>query len=156
FLKGDLVQYRAGSVVHLDEAALENKKLIAVYFSAHWCGPCRKFTPQLVEYYNRVAQEHPEFEIVFYSRDRSAPDFENYMREANMPWPAIDFAKLKGKQELTKNAGPGIPSLVLFDSAGNLISSSYAGSKYRGPQKVLADIDAIFAGKMPDRLAASE
>jgi len=155
-LKGDLVQYRNGSVVQVDDSAFANKKLIAVYFSAHWCGPCRKFTPQLVEYYNRVAPQHPEFEIVFYSHDRSPTDFKTYMRETNMPWPAIDFAKLKDKQALTKNAGPGIPSLVLFDSTGNLISSSYAGSQYRGPQKVLADIDAIFAGKLPARFAATE
>lgn len=155
-LKDALVQYRNGGVVHLDDSALAGKKLIAVYFSAHWCGPCRKFTPQLVEYYNRVAPQHPEFEIVFYSNDRSPADFETYMRETNMPWPAIDFAKLKGKQALTKNAGPGIPSLVLFDSSGNLISSSYAGSQYRGPKQVLADIDAIFAGKMPERFAAAQ
>jgi nucleoredoxin len=154
-LKGDLVQYRNG-IVHVDDTALASKKLFAVYFSAHWCGPCRKFTPQLVEYYNRVAPQHPEFEIVFYSHDRSPADFETYMRETNMPWPAIDFPKLKGKQGLTKDAGPGIPSLVLFDSTGRLISSSYAGSKYRGPQQVLADIDSIFAGKMPGRFAAAQ
>jgi nucleoredoxin len=156
FLKGDLVQYRNGSVVPVDDSVIASKKLIAVYFSAHWCGPCRKFTPQLVEYYNRVAPQHPEFEIVFYSHDRSASDFENYMRETNMPWLAIDFPKLKGKQGLTKNAGPGIPSLVLFDSTGTLISSSYAGSQYRGPQQVLADLDNIFAGKPPTRLAAAQ
>jgi len=155
-LKGDLVQYRNGSVVPVDDSVIANKKLIAVYFSAHWCGPCRKFTPQLVEYYNRVAAQHPEFEIVFYSHDRSASDFENYMRETNMPWLAIDFPKLKGKQGLTKNAGPGIPSLVLFDSTGTLISSSYAGSQYRGPQQVLADLDSIFAGKPPTRFAAAQ
>jgi thiol-disulfide isomerase/thioredoxin len=154
-LKDALVQYRNG-VVHADDTALASKKLIAVYFSAHWCGPCRKFTPQLVDYYNRVAPEHPEFEIVFYSRDRSAADFETYMRETGMPWPAIDFSKLKDKQALAKEAGPGIPSLVLFDSSGNLISSSYAGSQYRGPQKVLADIDSIFAGKPPTRVAAAQ
>jgi len=155
-LKGDLVQYRNGSLSHLDETALANKKLIAVYFSAHWCGPCRKFTPQLVDYYKRVAAEHPEFEIVFYSHDRSEADFENYMREANMPWPAIDFAKLKSKQALTTNAGSGIPSLVLFDSMGNVVSSSYAGSQYRGPQQVLADLDNIFAGKVPTRVASAQ
>lgn len=153
FLKGDLVQYRNGSMAHVDASALQNKKLIAVYFSAHWCGPCRKFTPQLVDYYNRVAPQHPEFEIVFYSHDRSAADFENYMHETNMPWLAIDFPKLKGKQALTKEAGPGIPSLVLFDSSGNLISSSYVGSQFRGPQQVLMDLDNIFAGKPPGRLA---
>lgn len=152
FLKGDIVQYRNGGLVHVDDAVLANKKLIAFYFSAHWCGPCRKFTPQLVEYYNRVVAEHPEFEIVFYSHDRSAADFESYIREANMPWPAIDFAKLKGKEALTKNAGNGIPSLVLIDASGNVISSS----QNVGPQKVLADLDAIFAGKGPVRVAAAQ
>ena len=155
-LKTNLVQYHGGSFVPVDAGAMNGKKLIAVYFSAHWCGPCRKFTPQLVEYYNRVAPQHPEFEIVFYSHDRSQYDMEEYVREANMPWPVINFAQLKSKQALTKDAGSGIPSLVLFDSNGNLISSSYSGSKYRGPQQVLADLDAIFAGRMPARFAATQ
>jgi Thioredoxin-like len=43
------------------------KKLVALYFSAHWYAPCRKFTPQLVKFHNRVAPQHPEFEIVFIS-----------------------------------------------------------------------------------------
>lgn len=154
FLKGDLVQIRNGEPVHADETALANKKLIAFYFSAEWCGPCRKFTPQLVDYYKRVAPEHPEFEIVFYSNDRSLYAMEKYMRDENMPWLAIDFSKLKDKEVLQKNAGNGIPSLVLVDSTGNVISSSYSSGQYLGPQKVLSDLDAIFAGKAPARLAA--
>jgi nucleoredoxin len=152
FLKHDLVQIKNGSAAHAEETALENKRLIAFYFSAEWCGPCRKFTPQLVDYYKRVAPEHPEFEVVFYSSDRSQFAMEKYMRDENMPWLAIDFAKLKDKEVLKKNAGNGIPSLVLVDSNGNVISSSYADGKFRGPQQVLADLDAIFAGKAPGRL----
>ncbi len=79
---------------------------------------------------------------------------EKYVREENMPWPAIDFSKLKEKEVLAKNAGLGIPSLVLVDSTGKVISSSYAGSQYLGPEKVLADLDNIFAGKASVRLAA--
>jgi nucleoredoxin len=154
FLKGDLVQIHNGEIAQVDEAALANKKLIAFYFSAEWCGPCRKFTPQLVDYYKRVAPEHPEFEIVFYSMDRSAYSMAKYMRDERMPWPAIDFGRLKEKEVLRKNAGNGIPSLVLVDSDGNLISSSYDGAKYRGPMQVLSDLDAIFAGKPPTRVAA--
>jgi len=153
-LRGDLVQFRNGDVVRADEAALEKKKLIAFYFSAHWCGPCRKFTPQLVDYYKRVAPEHPEFEIVFFSEDKSQYAFETYMRETNMPWLAIDYTKVKSKDVLAKIGGNGIPSLVLVDSSGNILSSSYNGSQYVGPEKVMADIDAIFAGKPPSRLAA--
>jgi len=156
FLTDDLVQIKNGSAAHADETALANKKLIAFYFSAEWCGPCRKFTPQLVEYYKRVAPEHPEFEVVFYSSDRSQYAMEKYMRDENMPWLAVDFAKLKDKEALRKNAGNGIPSLVLVDSAGNVISSSYADGKYRGPQQVLADIDAIFAGRAPGRLVSAQ
>lgn len=153
FVKGDLVRPKNGSLVHADDEALSHKKLIAFYFSAHWCAPCRKFTPELVEYYNRVAPQHPEFEIVFYSFDKSAGAMEAYMRETNMPWPAIDYQKLADKEVLKKNAGDAIPSLVLVDETGKVISSSYAGKQYLGPAKVLADLDAIFAGGAPAKVA---
>ena len=147
FLKGALVRSQNGSVVPADDEAFANKKLIGLYFSAQWCGPCRKFTPKLVEYYNRVSNQHPEFEIVFFSLDKSASAMESYMREDKMPWPAIDYAKLQEKEALKKNSGgDGIPSLVVVDATGRVISSSYVDGKFLGPQKVLADLDTIFAG----------
>ena len=152
-VKGDLVSLHNGALGHFDDEALGKKKLIALYFSAHWCAPCRKFTPELVEYYNRVATQHPEFEIVFVSFDKSQFAMETYMREANMPWPAIDFQKLKGKDAIRKYAGDGIPCLVLVDATGKVISSTYAGAQYLGPAKVLSDLDAIFAGKVLDKVA---
>jgi nucleoredoxin len=152
-VKGDLVSLRNGALGHFDDEVLEKKKLIALYFSAHWCAPCRKFTPELVDYYNRVATQHPEFEIVFVSFDKSQFAMETYMREANMPWPAIDFPKLGGKEAIRKYAGAGIPCLVLVDATGKVISSTYAGAQYLGPAKVLGDLDAIFAGKVLDKVA---
>jgi nucleoredoxin len=152
-VKGDLVSLRNGALGHFDDEVLEKKKLIALYFSAHWCAPCRKFTPELVDYYNRVATQHPEFEIVFVSFDKSQFAMETYMREANMPWPAIDFPKLGGKEAIRKYAGTGIPCLVLVDATGKVISSTYAGAQYFGPAKVLGDLDAIFAGKVLDKVA---
>jgi len=152
-VKGDLISLRNGALGHFDDEALEKKKLIALYFSAHWCPPCRKFTPELVDYYNRVATQHPEFEIVFVSFDKSQFAMETYMREANMPWPAIDFPKLGGKEAVRKYAGKGIPCLVLVDATGTVISSTYSGAQYLGPAKVLGDLDAIFAGKVLDKVA---
>jgi nucleoredoxin len=154
-VKGDLVRLSKDGVIHAADDSLADKKLIAIYFSAHWCPPCRKFTPELVEYYNRVAPQHPEFEVLFFSMDRSAYAMQTYMRATSMPWPAIDYQKLESKEAIRKYAGSGIPCLVLVDSTGKVISDSYAGTKYVGPGKVLAALDAIFAAGSADHIAAT-
>jgi nucleoredoxin len=145
-LRDKLIVCRDGSISPADDPGLENKKLIALYFSAHWCAPCRKFTPQLVDYYNQVEPQHPEFEIIFVSCDRSRFNWETYMRDDKMPWPAIDYDQLSGLGNLRQIGGSGIPSLVLLDATGHVLSSSFEGDQYLGPQKVLADLQKIFAG----------
>jgi nucleoredoxin len=62
-----------------------------------------------------------------------------------MPWPAIDFQKLPGKDALRRYEGDGIPCLVAIDSSGRVISDSFSGKTYIGPDKVLGDLDAIFS-----------
>ena len=32
-------------------SALEGKDIVLYYFSAHWCPPCRQFTPMLKDFY---------------------------------------------------------------------------------------------------------
>src|SRR4051812_41036291 len=142
-LKGDLVQWRNGSVGRFDDAALETKKYFLIYFSAHWCGPCRKFTPGLVNYYNDTVTKHPELELVFVSHDKSPFGMETYMREMNMPWPAVDYPKTRSKEGIQKYAGKGIPDLVLVDSSGKVLADSYKGDQYLGPESVLQAVNSI-------------
>ena len=52
------------------EEVLAGKKVIALYFSAHWCPPCRGFTPMLGEFYDDVKANGGEMEIVFISSDK--------------------------------------------------------------------------------------
>jgi nucleoredoxin len=144
-LKQRLVRCRDGVTNRADGSELEKKKLIGLYFSAHWCGPCRKFTPQLVDYYNRVAPAHPEFEIVFVSSDRSRFAWETYIRETKMPWLAIDYDQLTDMAGVKALGGDGIPSLLVVDEGSHVVASSYDGEKYLGPQNALAALDKIFA-----------
>ena len=49
-LNGQKLLRKNGEVVAADEA-LKDKKIICYYFSAHWCPPCRSFTPILGDFY---------------------------------------------------------------------------------------------------------
>jgi nucleoredoxin len=144
-MHGKLVLCRDGVVSQSDDSVLENKKLIALYFSAHWCGPCRRFTPELVDFYNQVEPQHPEFEIIFVSSDHSRFNWETYMRDMRMPWLAIDYDRVAELGPLRALSGDGIPSLVLLDANGRVLSSTYEGGKRLGPEKVLQDLQRIFA-----------
>jgi nucleoredoxin len=152
-VKGNLVSSRNGSLHPYLDAEFEKKKLIGLYMSARWCGPCRKFTPQLVAYYNKMVAAHPEFEILFVSDDKSAGAMENYMRDDQMPWPALSYDKIAGTAALTKYFGGSIPCLVVVDENGKVIFDTFAGKNYRGPEAVLSDLDQFFAGKGPAQVA---
>ena len=63
-------------------------KTIGIYFSAHWCPPCRGFTPLLVEFYKKYNVQK-NLEIVFVSSDRDLNSFTSYY--GDMPWLAVSF-----------------------------------------------------------------
>jgi nucleoredoxin len=153
--KGNLVRLQNGNLVSCYDEELAQKQIYGLYFSAHWCGPCRKFTPQLVAYYNQIAHDHPEFEIIFVSSDKSADGMATYMRESGMSWPAIEYSKLANVQALQKYAGKGIPDLVIVDSSGKVLADSYVNGKYAGPARVLDDLSAIFARSSSTQVAAN-
>eukprot|EP00961_Rhodomonas_salina_P092951 1251145-Rhodomonas_salina.1 len=44
-------------------------KYVGLYFSAHWCPPCKIFTLQLAELYKMLSATRSDFEIVFVSSD---------------------------------------------------------------------------------------
>ena len=102
----------------VETSSLEGK-VIGLYFSASWCGPCRAFTPQLVEFRDR---NDDKFEVVFVSSDRSGEDQQAYMKDYDMEWPAIPFDSPL-RQELGAKYGiRGIPSLIIIDDQGKLIT----------------------------------
>jgi thiol-disulfide isomerase/thioredoxin len=65
-------------------------KSIGIYFSAHWCPPCRAFTPELAKLYKEAQESTPSLRMVFVSCDRDEKAFDEY--RAEMPWPAAPLS----------------------------------------------------------------
>eukprot|EP01116_Phalansterium_solitarium_P003545 TRINITY_DN14363_c0_g1_i1.p2 TRINITY_DN14363_c0_g1~~TRINITY_DN14363_c0_g1_i1.p2 ORF type:complete len:417 (-),score=158.92 TRINITY_DN14363_c0_g1_i1:98-1348(-) len=105
-------------------SSLKDLDAFAFYFSAHWCPPCRAFTPKLVETYKKLKAANKKFEVVFVSGDNDPNQFKKYFAE--MPWLAVDYDDDETKQTLNERYGiEGIPALVLVDAkTGQLISDN--------------------------------
>ena len=119
-----------GKTGDVDVATLEGK-IILVYFSAHWCPPCRAFTPMLAKFYENLKSKRDDFEIIFVSSDRNQEEFEDYYREH--PWLAHPFKNRQDANIVSTVFGVrGIPTLAVVDGQGKTITT-------QGRDFVLAD-----------------
>jgi len=111
---------------HLTNEALAGKKVVGVYFSADWCGPCRQFTPELVSFYDKMNNRRgkkDQFEIIWVSRCRDVKSFGQYF--THMKWLALPPEEALGQRGQVLNdlfKVKGIPHLVLLDEVGNVIT----------------------------------
>lgn len=113
-LFGDTLAKPDGSTLSTSDA-LSGKKAVGIYFSAHWCPPCRGFTPKLAEWYQKDLKALG-FEIIFVSSDRDEESFKSYHGE--QPWLAVPYARRDLKDSLSKKYKvSGIPTFVILDGA---------------------------------------
>lgn len=114
-LFGSTLKTHSGDVPTGD--ALAGAKVVGIYFSAHWCPPCRGFTPMLADFYNAAQSEHAgALQIVFVSSDRNEHEYNEYF--GTMPWVALPLSDGATKQRLSEKFGVrGIPTLVIVDAA---------------------------------------
>ena len=116
----------------VDVASIEGKTLL-IYFSAHWCPPCRQFTPVLAKFYKDLKAKRQDFELVFASSDKDEKSFDEYYNEH--PWLALPFSERKAKDKLSRKFKvQGIPSLVAIDKDGNTITTNARDNVMRDPE----------------------
>ena len=98
-----------------------DKKYIGLYFSASWCGPCRKFTPKLVEFRNKFSDD---FEVILIGGDGTSKAQANYMKKYSMPWYAMQNQSTEAKFASRFCEVKSIPYLVILDQDGNIITKN--------------------------------
>jgi thiol-disulfide isomerase/thioredoxin len=138
-IKGKLQVVKDGKPIAFDSGTRPEPEFYVVYFSAHWCGPCRQFTPKLVETYHTLPQRDfgHKLDILFYSYDHSRKEQLAYVTDAGMPWPVIKFDSSIAFIEKWKPRS--IPGLVVFNRNGDPVFHSQESSA----RKVMTDLFAL-------------
>ncbi len=117
-MPGSLLTSSIGTTINIENAL--GNKLILLYFSASWCGPCRAFTSKLMELYNQKEKEGLFFEVVFVSCDHSKQEMLSYYQK--MPWKAVDYDDDNYRDNLSAHfCVNSIPRLIAIDKNGSVI-----------------------------------
>ena len=103
---------------------LADTPVLAFYFSAHWCPPCRQFTPVLARVHAqaRQAASAPRVEVVFVSSDRSEAEMLSYMRESHGDWLAVPHGSPEVAALSARFGVRGIPALVVATRDGEEVT----------------------------------
>ncbi|MCU0779779.1 MAG: redoxin family protein [Akkermansiaceae bacterium] len=109
----------------VDPRDYNGAKQTLLYFSASWCGPCKAFTPKLMEAYYTLRSAG--IQVVLAGRDKTKEDMLSYMTSFSHPWPGI-APELQGDKtvDFADFQEDGIPSLALIEADGTLVKKGIA------------------------------
>ena len=117
----------------VDKKVLEGKT-VGLYFSAHWCPPCRTFTPNLVKFRD---SNKKDFEVIFISSDRDSKAQLNYMKETKMKWYTLPHRSDAANALAKKFEIRGIPALVIVSEDGKTITKNGRSDVSSNPKGAL-------------------
>ena len=115
------------------DSIVGDSELIGIYWSAHWCVPCRQFTPKLVTFIEMLGEENINFPVIFASGDKDKSSFAKYFGSfAGPQWSAFPQGDKRITALKKKFGVNGIPWLVILDKQGNLVCNNAENTIHRG------------------------
>ncbi len=141
-LEGNLETLQGKSLRRVSDFKKPSKYYL-FYYTASWCGPCQKFTPSLVDFYKEHKPGNDDFEIVLITSDSDEGAMKEYAVDKEMSWPHLKLSRVEKFKKEFKHPGGGIPNLVLTDTEGKLLATSYEGQTYKGPAVVMNHLGSL-------------
>ncbi len=112
----------------------EGTRMLAVYYGASWCGPCRAFVPELIAAYPRLRARGVE--MLFVGDDASCAATLDYARTSRMPWLLLPCDRAR-HAVLRRLGGKALPGIVVLDRTGSPVATSWQADGDSMPRATL-------------------
>ena len=96
--------------------------MIGIYFASPGCPACGGFTPFLIAAYGQLRDDGRPFEVVLVTPGINDLALLEYMLDSEMPWLAVSSENGKANSLLHRYDIRWVPTLLILDTAGNLLS----------------------------------
>lgn len=115
-LSGNLVDAEGNPVEVKDST-----EYFLVLHAAAWCGWCKRVMPDIMKFHEDNSANAHRFEVIYVSADKSEGEMFAYMKEAQMPWPALKYGNHAATAPIVAMTDGGTPHMMLVARDGRLL-----------------------------------
>lgn len=149
-LDGKLVRLEGSEFKEYRIEELREVRLFAFYFACNWTPACRDTTRAVIEWYKKIKPAHPEFELIFVSRDKSELSMDEHVRKVAMPFPVVRFGS-RDEAAIQAFGGAPMPWLGAVSRSGMALTTNLETRQFIEPGHVLGAIEHMLEQlRVPD------
>lgn len=123
-LLGEKLRRPNGDMINTADA-LQGIEVLGLFFSAHWCPPCKSVLPVLCDRYTKMKEAGKKIEIIFVCTNDVEAHFEEF--HSNMSFPALPYELAYDRELFDRFELPGIPFLVLLHARDGFVKFNKGG-----------------------------
>lgn len=141
-LDGKLARLEGSEWKEYRAEELREVRLFAFYFACNWTPACRDTTRALIEWYKKIKPAHPEFELIFVSRDKSELTMDEHVRKVAMPFPVVRYAS-REDPAIQAFGGAPMPWLCAVSRSGMALTTNIETRQFIQPGHVQNAIEQM-------------
>lgn len=124
-------------------AQVEEADYVIVYRMRTGCTRCAAFAPELAKFYESVKAEHPRFEAVFLSDDKSGDAARALFAKEKLPGRAVVYErKLEAADIATRLTGELLPLVYVIHKSGTIVAQNQGSGGSPTASDTLAALEA--------------